>query len=96
MSDQPMPAKTPDELLQEQIDLLKVNNKYQNSIFESQLKAIEIQSDWQKLIIEEQRKQTSHLKTISLAATIYIILVILGVCLSVCIGSIYFVQVLLP
>jgi hypothetical protein len=81
MSDQPMPAKTPDELLQEQIELLKVTNTYQNSIFESQLKAIEIQADWQKLIIEEQRKQTSLLKTISLAATIFIILVIVIVCI---------------
>lgn len=73
----------PNELLQEQIELMKVANTYQNSILESQLKNIEIQVEWLKLVIEEQRRQTSDLKNISLAATIFILAAIVSVIFAI-------------
>jgi hypothetical protein len=82
MSDQPSPTMPPD-FLQEQIELLKVVNEYQKAILDSQEINIKTRADWLQLIIEEQRKQTSHLKIISIAATIYIILFILGACIIV-------------
>jgi hypothetical protein len=82
MSDQPTPTIPPD-YLQEQIELLKVLNQYQKALLDSQEISIKSRADWLKLAIEEQRKQTSYLKIISIAAIIYIILFILGACIIV-------------